>query len=213
LFGKNFGVFFPLFFAAVWLAVTTILGLTSGWFRLMETFPDQTDEPILRLRGQSGKMGLGTNMNGILRLSVCSSGLRVGIMRLFGPFCRDFFVPWEHISVTRKTILFWPFADLRFGAPLVGKLRISGHVADRLARAAAHRWPETGPFPEEMPDDLFRRLLTQWALVTSFAALFFTLAPLALAPRGAHPPILVAILFPAIVFGVVSIVKFFRDRG
>jgi hypothetical protein len=58
LFEKNFGVFFPLFFAAVWLTVTTILGLASGWFRLMETYPDQTDEPILRLRGQSGKMGL-----------------------------------------------------------------------------------------------------------------------------------------------------------
>jgi hypothetical protein len=209
---KNLGVFFPLFFAAVWFAVTTILGLTSGWFRLMEAYPDQTAAPILRLRGQSGTMGLGTGMNGILRLTVCSSGLRVGMMRLFGPFCRDFFVPWEHISVTRKTILFWPFARLQFGEPAAGTLRISGHVADRLARAAKKRWPEAGPFPGEKPGSLRRRLLREWALFTFVAALFFTLGPLIVAPKGPQPG-LVAILFPAIVFGVATIIKFFRERG
>jgi len=208
LFEKNFAVFFPLFFAAVWLAVTTILGLTSGWFRLMETYPDQTAEPILRIRGVSGKMGFGGNVNGILTLSVCSSGLRVGMMRLFGPFCRDFFVPWENIAVIRKTILFRPVAHLLFGDPVVGTLRISGHLADRLARAAGDRWPKAGSFPEEKTGDLFRRLLIQWAAVTCFTALL-----LAIAPSGARPPIQIAILFPAIVFGVAFIVKFFRERG
>ena len=68
----------------------------------MEVYPDQSDEPILRLRGQSGTMGLGVGMNGVLILSVCPTGLRVGMMRVFGPFCRDFFVPWESIAVVRE---------------------------------------------------------------------------------------------------------------
>jgi hypothetical protein len=210
---QNFAVVFPLFFAALWLTVTTVLAVLSGWFRLMARFPNQTAEPLLRIRGQSGSMGLGVSMRGILTLSVCPSGLRVGIMRVFGPFCRDFFVPWEAFSVTRKTILFWPVAKLQFGSPGIGALTIPAHVANRLARAALGRWPEAGPFPEEKHHDTLRRLLTQWAAITCVAALFFTLVPLAVAPTGARPPIVVAILFPAIVFGVVTIVRYVRERN
>lgn len=78
-------------------------------------------------------------MRGILTLDVCPSGFRVGIIRAFGPFCRDFFVPWEDIRVTRKTVLFWPVAKLQFGNPSIGSLTISARVADRLARAAKGR--------------------------------------------------------------------------
>jgi nitrate/nitrite transporter NarK len=76
-----------LFFVVVWLTVTTVLALLSGWFRLMAAYPDQSIEPILRLRGQSGTMG-GVSMRSVLTLSVCPTGLRVGMMRLFGLFCR-----------------------------------------------------------------------------------------------------------------------------
>jgi hypothetical protein len=210
---QNNAVFFPLFFVSLWLTVTTLLAVLSGWFRLMAKFPNQPMEPILRVRGQSGWMGLGVSMSGILTLAVCPSGLRVGIMRVFGPFCRDFFVPWEDIRVVRRTVLFWPVAKLQFGSPAIGSLTIPAHVAIRLARAAMGRWPEIGPFPEERPRDTFRRLLTQWAATTCAAALFFTLVPLAVAPTGGRPPIVVAILFPAIVFGVVAIVGFVRERN
>jgi hypothetical protein len=141
---QNIAVFFPLYFVALWLTVTTILAVLSGWFWLMAKFPNQAMEPILRVSWQSGSMGPGVSMRGILTLDVCPSGLRVGIMRVFGPFCRDFFVPWDHISVTRKTVLFWPVAKLQFGNPATGSLTISARVADRLARAAMGRWPETG---------------------------------------------------------------------
>lgn len=209
----NPAIFFSLAFVALWLTVTTILALLSGWFRLMAEYPDQFIEPVLRLRGQSGTMGLGVGMQGILILNVCPTGLRIGMMRIFGPFCRDFFVPWESITIIRKTIMFWPIAKLQFGNPVVGTLSISVHAADRIARAANGCWPEAGPFPEEKRGDTFRRLLGQWAVMTSFVALFFILVPLAVAPSGARPPILVAILFPAIVFGVPLIVKFLAGRG
>jgi hypothetical protein len=210
---QNFAVFFPLSFVSLWLTVTTVLAVLSGWFRLMARFPNQTVEPLLRIRGQSGSMGLGVTMQGILVLSVCPSGLRVGMMRVFGPFCRDFPVPWEAIRVTRKSVLFWPVAKLQFGYPAIGSLTIPAHVANRLARAAMGRWPEAGPFPEEKHRDTLRRLLTQWAAITCIAALFFTLVPLAVAPTGARPPIVVAILFPAIVIGVVTIVRYVRERN
>jgi hypothetical protein len=210
---QNFAVFFPLFFAALWLAVTTILAVFSDWFWLSSRFPDQLAEPLLRIRWQSGSMGLGVRVRGILTLSVCPSGLRVGIMRLFGPFCRDFFVPWEAVSVTRKSFLLWPSVKLQLGNPAVGSLNIPARVANRLARAAMGRWPETGPFPEEKHRDTLRRLLTEWAVITCAAALFFTLAPLVVAPSAAWPPMVAAILFPAIVFGVVTLVRYVRERN
>lgn len=210
---QNFEAFFPLFFAALWLTITTILAMISSWFRLMARFPNQTEEPLLRIRGQSGSMGVGVSMRGILTLSVCPSGLRVGIMRVFGPFCRDFFVPWEAISITRKNVLLWPVAKLQFGSPSIGSLTIPAYVANRLARAATGRWPEIGPFPEEEHRDTLRRLLTQWAVITCAAALFFILVPLAVAPPGARPPIVVAILFPAIVSGVATMVRYVRERN
>lgn len=210
---QNLAVFLPLFVVALWLTVTTILAVLSGWFRLSSRFPDQTMEPLLRIRWQSGSMGLSVGMQSILTLSVCPSGLRVGIVRLFGPFSRDFFVPWEAIRITRKNFLLWPVAKLQFGSPAVGSLTISARVANRLARAAMGRWPETGPFPEEKRRDTLRRLLTEWALTTCAAALFFTLAPLAVAPTEARPPIVVAILLPAIVFGVGTLVRYLLERN
>lgn len=210
---QDFAVLFPLFFASLWLMVTTVLAVLSGWFRLMARFPNQAMDPILRVGGQSGSMGLGVSMRGILALGVCPSGLRVGIMRVFGPFCRDFFVPWEDIRVIRRTVLFWPAAKLEFGSPAIGSLTIPAHVANKLARAATGQWPETGSFPEEKHRDMLRRLLTQWALITCVAALFFALVPLAVAPAGSRPPIVVAILFPAISIGVVTIVRYVYERN
>jgi hypothetical protein len=205
--------FFPLFFIALWLSITTILAMLSGWFQLAARFPNQEQgiEPLLRLRWRSGKMGFGVHMRGILRLSAFSSGLSVGITRMFGPFCRDFFVPWENITVTRRTILFWRFAKLQLGDPAIGTLTISTRDADRLARAASPNWPETGPFEKETRSRRLYELLAEWALLTSAAALFFTLVPLILPPSTARPPVLVGVLFPAIFFGVVTTVRYFVD--
>jgi hypothetical protein len=210
---QNPAIFLPLFLAALWLTVTTILALLSGWFRLMEQYPDQPVEPILRLRFQSGAMGWGVNMNGILTLSVCPDGLRVGMMRVFGPFCRSFLVPWESIAIVRKTALFGPVAKLQFGNPAIGTLRIPSHVANRLARAANERWPEAGPFPNEKLRARFSRLMAQWAIATLLGALFFIIVPLAVSPSGNRPPILVAILLPAVVFGLASAARFFLEEG
>jgi hypothetical protein len=210
--GQNLAVFVPLVFVALWLTVTTVLALLSGWFRLMAEFPDQAIEPILRLRGQAGRVG-GVGMHGILILSVSRYGLGVGMNRAFGPFCRDFFVPWERIAVVRTTALFAPAAELQFGNPAVGTLTIRAHVANRLARAAMGLWPEAGPFPEDTRGARFRRLLAQWAVATCFVGLFLTFFRLIIAPSGGGPPIWATVLFPAIFFGVIFFVRFLAGKG
>lgn len=131
-----------VFLVLMWLLVAAVLALASGWRRLAKAYPDRAEEPILHLKGQSGLMGPGINLGGVLRLSVCPSGLRLGISPLLGPFSKDFLVPWGDISVSRRKALFWRIARLQFGAPRVGVLTLRAGIADTLAEAAGKRWPE-----------------------------------------------------------------------
>jgi hypothetical protein len=205
-------LYFLVCFPLIWFAVTLILSFLSGWFALMERYPDQAEDALTVLANQSGSLGA-VSMRSILTLSVCRSGLRVAIMRIFGPFCRNFFVPWTEITVTRGDRFFWTFAKLTFGHPSVGRLTVFAHTADRMARAAGDHWPEPGPFPEETGGEVFSRIAKQWAAMTVLAATFFIIVPRLLGAKGANaPPIAVAVLFPAVVFGIAAIVQYVRGR-
>jgi hypothetical protein len=205
-------LYFLIAFPVLWFVVTLILSVLSGWFRLMERYPDRDEVPLLTLTNQSGSLGP-VSMRNILKLSVCASGLRIGIMRIFGPFCRDFLVPWNEITITRGNRYFWQFAKLSFGQPSNGNLKVFAEVADALARAAGHRWPEQGSFPPETPSQSASRIVKQWLAVTALAAAFFIIAPRLATPNAAaRPPIAVAILFPAIVFGIGALVRYFRRQ-
>jgi len=130
---------FVVLFPALWLAVTTLLGALSGWYGLMARYPDRDDPALAQFRFQSGFMR-GVRMNGVLNLSACRGGLRVGMLRLLGPFCRPFYVPWRDLQVERRQRFFGARAVLRFGD--ASPLEISADLADRLAKAAAGAWPE-----------------------------------------------------------------------
>ena len=61
----------------------------------MRAFPDRPYEEALAVfKGESGMIGM-VSMRGILELGPCQSELRVGLMKLFGPFHSDFLVPWK----------------------------------------------------------------------------------------------------------------------
>jgi hypothetical protein len=193
----------------MWLTITTVLGLLSGWYFLMIRYPNREETELLRLKRLSGSMGLGVNMNRILNISVCRTGLRIGMMRVFGIFCRDFFVPWEEISVNRKDGFFGQNAQLQFGNPSRGRFRIPSYVADQLARASLGRWPERGPFSEETSTQVLVSVARQWIVTTLLATTFFLVAPRMMSPE-AKIPLSVAILFPAIVLGLASVFEYFK---
>jgi hypothetical protein len=205
-------LYFLMAFPLLWFAVTMLLSVLSGWFGLMERYPNRAEDALTVLANQSGSLGA-VSMRSILKLSVCPSGLRVGIMRIFGPYCRDFFVPWNEITVGRGDRLFWKVAKLSFGQPPVGNLTVLAEVADRIAREAGNHWPEPGSFPEETGSQAFSRIAKRWVAMTSLAAAFFIVAPRLVTPNeAARPPIIVAILFPAIVFGIGAMVQHLRRR-
>jgi hypothetical protein len=205
-------LYFLIAFPLLWFAVTMLLSYLSGWFGLMKKYPNRAENAVAVLANQSGSLGI-VSMRNILKLSVCPSGLRIGILRIFGPFCRDFFVPWSEITVARGDRFFWKTAKLSFGQPPMGSLSIPAEIADRLARTAGNRWPETGSFPEETSRQAVSRIAKRWVAMTSLVAAFFIIAPrLASTKAGDGPPIIVAVLFPAIVFGIGAMVQYFRRQ-
>ena len=50
--------YFPVYFAFLWLGVTMLLGVLSGWFSLMQRYPNREETPLLTLSAQSGSMAL-----------------------------------------------------------------------------------------------------------------------------------------------------------
>lgn len=136
---------FPVFFVGMWLLVVTILSAVSGWKGLSARFPDRPDDVLATFPMSSGVMR-GVRMNHVLTLTACRTGLRVAMWKIFAPFDRPFFVPWEEIDVVRRQMLFVKVAALGFGSPPAGRLQISQALADKLAAAAGARWPERMPF-------------------------------------------------------------------
>jgi hypothetical protein len=66
---QNFPVYFPLFFLVMWIIVTTLLGVLSGWFVLMRAYPDRGEAPLQSFSWQSGSMNM-VGMRSILRLLI-----------------------------------------------------------------------------------------------------------------------------------------------
>ena len=119
----------------------------------------------------------------------------------------------RRITVTRSDRFFWKVAKLSFGQPSNGNLKVFAEVADRMARAAGNHWPEQGPFPQVTGSETFSRIAKQWVAMTGLAAAFFIIAPRLMAPNAAtRPPIVIAILFPAIVFGIGAVIQYFRRQ-
>jgi len=113
LFLGGFAIIFPLF----WLLITYVIGEFGGWHRFSERFPDRELEPHwTRLHLQSAMMGpspLSASYSNCLTLEICSTGLRLRVIKLFGPFSKPIFLPWSEIEAVPIRVLFWRCYELR----------------------------------------------------------------------------------------------------
>jgi len=184
------------------------MGALSGWYGLMKLFPDRGEAPIRSFQGQTGWMSSGLAFNGILTLSVCPSGLRVSVPRLFGPFSKPFLVPWNEIRVFRLTAYFQPAARLEFGRPSNGSLTVLATTADRLARTAGGDWPEPGPFPFQSTGHILAGVVLQWAALSSLVAVLLIVISLVYAPARPFLPLPICIGLPGLAMGLVACVQF-----
>lgn len=210
-----FFTIFPFLFVGIWLAISTMLGVLSGWFALQRQYPRGDRRAMLTLRGKSGSMGIGVAMNGILTLSACDGGLRIGISRIFGPFQRPFLVPWSAIRAEPKRVFFVPSTKLRFGSPEIGSLTVDAAAWQRLAAFAPAIGRGAAPLVTE---PVSRRqfgagLLRQWAVVAGAAGTLFFVASRNMAGPGAPLPALVCYVFAAVAFGIPQLIRWVRYGG
>jgi hypothetical protein len=193
--------FFPLVFGGMWLLVASRLSKLAGWPELSAKYPNRFDEHALAsFSFQVGRMRTVT-LQGVLKVAVCESGLRVGIVRAFAPFDKPFFVPWQELNVSIEAAGLLPIT-LTFGNPAIGALCITSELAQELQSVAGTRWPNAATIASELAAKPKTALLRQWLTITSLAAAFFYLAPRLLAPAKEAPSLLFAVLFPAIFFGI-----------
>lgn len=206
---------FPLFFVGMWLLITTLLGVMSGWFSLQLWYADDSnEEPLLKLGWQSGVMGFGVTLNGILTLAANRSGLSVRIWRAFGPFQKPLLIPWSEIVAEPSRTLLTPMVKLGLGNPPSGKLKISAASWAKLVEAAKPLANVPLPSAQEVrAKSLGGRMFLEWLVITAAAAVFFYFAPLLISPPGEKVgfPIETCVAFPAVVFGISQLVRYARE--
>ena len=145
---------FILFFIGVWLAVTFLLSYISGWaflarhYRAAQPFAGRYERIRSSQMGPRGPFGSARNA---LYAGVDPQGLHLRMFILFRLNCRDLFIPWPDITVTRGKSFFTDFVELHFRqAPKIG-LRIYGKAGGMIKTLAGPAWPA------EAPQDVARR--------------------------------------------------------
>jgi len=122
---------------AIWLGVTFMLDVFSGWTALQRLYPDNSEPALLSLSMQSGWMGA-IQFRGTLSLYACPTGLRLGQWRIVAPLHKRIFVPWNEVYAQQVPGLLGSKAQLSFGRT-GGSLRIDTASWEELVAAAKAR--------------------------------------------------------------------------
>jgi len=134
----------PFFVVAMWCLGMWTTAIFSGWTVLQQRYPDRPDQPLERLRFQSGNMGkflgAGINFGNCMTFDVCRSGLRVSVWFVLSLFQKPFLVPWTEITAIERRRFFFRGVQLQFGQPGDAKvLWIYRKTFDRIAAAGPIR--------------------------------------------------------------------------
>jgi len=207
---KWFPFALPVFFVGMWLLITTLIGFMSGWFGLQQWYADDgSEEPLLKLRGQSGRMGFGVQLNNCLTLSACGSGLGISIWRIFSPFQKPLKVPWSEIEAEPSSSFFMPMVKLHLGKPSNGTLKISAQSWHKLVAAAGPA--ASVQIPDAPPVDkgaATRAALIEWVVITAIFGTFVLLTSKSQSGGGLSPFLASAI--PAVVAGIIVLIRLAR---
>jgi hypothetical protein len=139
---------FLLFFIGLWLAVTFLLSYVSGWATLARHY--RAARPYTghfeRIRSsQMGPLGPFGGARNAVYVGVDPAGLHLRMMILFRVNCRDLFIPWTEITVSRGKSFFMNFVEFHFRqAPKIG-LRIYGKAGEVMQALAGPAWPAEAP--------------------------------------------------------------------
>ena len=130
---------FVLFGVGIWFAITLLLSYVSGWallarfYRAAQPFAGRYERVRASQMGPLGPFGGARNA---LYVGIDPQGLHLRMFILFRLNCRDLFMPWAEISVTRGRSFFLDFVEFHFRqAPRI-RVRIFGKAGDVIKALA-----------------------------------------------------------------------------
>lgn len=109
-------------FAVLWIATTALLPHFMGWVTLEKLAPDkdpsELGSPLDTLRFQGlylGKGKLGASYRGCVTFEVYADGLRVSIWKLFAPFSKPIFIPFEAMQTEEARVFTFRTTRMKIG--------------------------------------------------------------------------------------------------
>jgi hypothetical protein len=141
-------LWFVLFFIGMWLAVTFLLSYISGWaflakrYRAAQPFAGRYERIPSSQMGPLGPFGGARNA---LYIGIDPRGLYLRMFVLFRLNCRDLFIPWPEITVTRGRSFFMDFVEFQFSQAPPIHLRIYGKAGEVIKSLAGPASPADTP--------------------------------------------------------------------
>ena len=123
---------FPLYFAAIWIAVGYSLSKMSGWSELSEKYVFSNKFDGKYYRYQSAKFNK-INFNNALQLGVNNQGMYLATMILFRLFHKPLFIPWNEIQAEPYKRLFFKGYRLKFNLFPNIEMKINGRTYDKMS--------------------------------------------------------------------------------
>ncbi|MEO1490464.1 MAG: hypothetical protein AAFR88_13675 [Pseudomonadota bacterium] len=125
-------------FATLWLIVGYAITKLTAWADLERLFPDRPDAPIagsLHFQGAYiGRETLGPSYRGCMTYRAGPEGFRLSIWKVFAPFAKPIFVPFDAVTVETVSLRLFTMCRLKLGPHGEIWLTIAPSVARELAR-------------------------------------------------------------------------------
>jgi hypothetical protein len=118
---------FPLLFIGVWVLITKVLSIASGWNKLANLYQYRNIFDGKLLRFQSANIS-GVGFNSSLEVGISARGLYLRPFILFRPFHAPLLIPWSHIK--KERIKKYIFTGYRFKFPRVDKVNLN--ISEKL---------------------------------------------------------------------------------
>lgn len=107
---SGFPLWFPFYFVGLWLFVTGLLTLTSGWRLLAAKYLTRQPSTGRRFYGVSASIGavpFAVNYNNCLTVFVANGGFYIQPIFIFALFSPRLFIPWRDVQVEKTSYLFF----------------------------------------------------------------------------------------------------------
>ena len=136
-------LFFVLYFIALWVLVSYIVGLLSGWLSLSRRFRDIGAFYSYQWPFQSVRMRtLWGNYHNCANFGADEGGLYMAVFPLFRLGHAPLHIPWSEIQVVSgKRGLIFKRRKLLLGRQELIPLIVSDSLAEKLKEAAGQAWP------------------------------------------------------------------------